>query len=100
MPHLVVKKRSADEVKYVHVTAAAEACRIIIIVVVVEWRDVRAQDTPSEGRDLFRGVELAQIAKVVLADEPSRCVSHRVHVEVTCGGKEVFVVSYATRESR
>ncbi len=94
MPHLVIEKRSADEIKDVHV--AATACSIVVVV--IERGYVRAQDTPSEGRELFRRIELAQIAKVVLADESRSGVPHRVHVEVT-RREEVLVVSRATRET-
>ena len=98
VPHLVVQKRGANEVQHVHVAAAVGACPMTAIVV-VERGDVRAQDAPPEGRELFCGVELAQVAKVVLADEPRRAVPHRRHVEVA-RGEEVLVVSRTAREAR
>ena len=94
MPHLVVKKRGADEVEHVHHAVTM----MTVVVVVVERGDVRAEDAPPETRELLRRIELAQIPKVVFADEARRAGAHRVDVEVPRGEK-VLVVSRAAREA-
>ena len=87
--HLVVEERSADEVEHVHAVAVA---------VVGERGDVGAEDAVPRIRELSGWVELAQVAKVVLADK-TRCTrAHHVHVEVP-PRKEVLAVASAAREA-
>jgi len=107
VPHLIVKKDGADKVEHMHVvTAARRAMAVVVMVmtflfsllVITKRGDVHPEDAPQKGCKLLCQIKLAQIAKVVLADEARGTVAHRVGVRIP-HREEVLVVSRAACEA-